>query len=147
MKVKYKGDVRSYRGNKDGLVYYYNHKLDCYIAREYRVPRYNDNNRRMGAVARNLRAIDPSQTYLNDLKIYLILHNERPDVEKPLRGNQWALYNKLMWAMARDLGLDLETLSRAAIESAGLPCRSVKQAVEAGLLAEVPGYEMLVGVM
>jgi len=42
-----------------------------------------------------------------------------------------------------DPSLDLETISRAHIQYHDLPCRSVRRAVEAGLLPPVRGYEEL----
>ena len=60
-----------------------------------------------------------------------------------MRGNLWGLFLKLMWAMAKMRGLDLEFLTRETIESENLPCRSVKDAVEAGLLPMVKGYEWM----
>ena len=37
--------------------------------------------------------------------------------------------------------IDLTTLTREDIIENNLSCRTVKQAIEAGLLPEVPGYE------
>ena len=39
--------------------------------------------------------------------------------------------------------IELEAITREQIEANNLPCRSVKRAVEAGLLPRVGGYEML----
>lgn len=143
MKVKYKELIRSYRGKMDGLVYYYHPGLRRCIAREYVKPRPTENNRRLAAVSANLRALEPAREYLQDLKVYRALVQQHPDTEHHVRGHQWILFTRLMWAQCRAAGLDPETVTRAQIEALELPCRSVKTAVEAGLLPEVAGYGLL----
>ncbi|MDI3504486.1 MAG: hypothetical protein PWP64_1422, partial [Candidatus Cloacimonadota bacterium] len=39
--------------------------------------------------------------------------------------------------------VDLKTITKAQIIEQDLPCRSVKRAVEDGLLLEIPGYQYL----
>jgi hypothetical protein len=51
------------------------------------------------------------------------------------------LYNKLMFAMQRTMGIPLAEITREMITDLDLPCSSVKAAVEAGLLPWVNGYE------
>ena len=143
MKVKYKELLRSYRGKMDGLVYYYHPYLRRCIAREYVKPRPTENNRRLGAVSANLRALEPAWEFRQDLKVYRSLLLQHPGTEHYTRGNQWSLFTRLMWSQCRAAGLDPEFITRAQIETVELPCRSVKAAVEAGLLPEVPGYELL----
>jgi hypothetical protein len=147
MKVSYKELVRTYRGKKDGIVYYYHPGLECYIAREYVKPKATENNRKTGAIMKNLKALNISEAYRSDLNYYLKLLRSHAKTEHYMRGNQWSMFLKLMWAMAKQRGLDLETLTRDMIESDNLPCRSVKAAVEAGLLPRVNGYELMTSVM
>jgi hypothetical protein len=95
-------------------------------------------------VNHNLKALDPSPGFRNDLKVYVKLFNSALDNwDKPLM-NWYNAYNKMMWSMARSLGLDLATLTRAQITEQALPCITVKDAVEAGYLPPVTSYEALV---
>ena len=142
MKVSYKNLIRAYRGKHDGLVYYYHPGLQRHLAREYVAPRSSESNRRIAAVARNLRALDISAGYRGDLRLYLRLLDSHADTEGTFRGNYWMLFTRLMWNLADCYCLDLETVTREDL--AGLPCATVKDAVEAGLLAQVPGCELLV---
>ena len=77
MKVSYKQLVRTYRGKKDGIVYYYHPGVECYIARAYVKPRATENNRKSGAIMKNLKALNISDAYREDLVVYLQnLHDE-----------------------------------------------------------------------
>lgn len=144
MKVNYKKPIRTYRGKKDGLVYYYHPGLERSLAREYVVPRATENNRKLRAVTQNLQELNPSPGYRDDLKVYIHLLKSHAATEHVFRGHYWNLYLKLMWAMAKVLNLDLEDITREQILTRELPCRTVKSAVEAGLLIPVSGFEMLV---
>jgi hypothetical protein len=143
MKVKYKHLIGAYQGRKDGLVYYYNPGLERCIAREYVIPKATEQNRKMGAVTANLKVLQPSEGFMEDLTVYLHLLRSHAATEHSFRGNQWSLYTRLMWAMARLMSKDLEILTREQIYAEELPCLSVKRAVEAGLLESVSGYELL----
>jgi hypothetical protein len=115
--------------------------LKVYLAKEYTKPRRSGQNERMAAVTRNLWALEPSPGWLYDLDIYRQIHNGNTGENEPQLLSAQGLYIKLMWAMGRKLGLDLATLTRDDI--ADLPCRTVKSAVEAGLLPRVAGCENL----
>ena len=141
MKVKYRELIRSYRGKHDGLVYYYHPGLERCLARSYVVPKATENNRKLAAVARKIRDLEPSSGYRDDLKVYLQLLKRQPDRGRQLYVNLWSLFTRLIWAQCRSAGLDPELVTREQIVE--LPCRTVKTAVEAGLLAEVPGYALL----
>jgi hypothetical protein len=143
MKVKYKHLIKSYQGKKDGLVYYYHPGIERCIAREYVVPRATENNLRMKAVAQNLKALNPSQGWREDLKVYLSLLKTHAKTENAFNGHYWSLYTKLMWQMARQMDIDLREITREQIYAQEMPCISVKRAVEAGLLPAVGGYEIL----
>ena len=136
MEVVFKNILKAYSGKCDGLVYYYNSRLDRVLCRRHVIPRQNTHNRRMAAISRNLKALNPAPEFVNDLKIYAALYRDAP-----LNGQN--VYIKLMYALARTYDVDLSTLTREQITELELPCATVKQAVEAGLLAPVPGYERL----
>jgi len=90
----------------------------------------------MAAISRNLKAQNPAPEFVNDLKIYAALYRDAP-----LNGQN--VYIKLMYALARTYDVDLSTLTREQITEQELPCATVNQAVEAGLLPPVQGYERL----
>jgi len=131
-----------YSGHCDGLVYYWNKRLGKMIARRYVVPKESNSNRWLGAISRNLKALELSSGYIEDLKVYVAMHNFQPH-DKCLASWRNA-FLMLMFALAKaDAEVDLLTITREQIESDDLPCISVKRAVEAGLLAPVSGYERL----
>lgn len=143
MKARLGSFFHSFSGKADGMVYYYNRRLGKVIAREYVKPRPSKANQRFGQVNENLRILGPSEGFKMDLRVYVDIYNSMiRNLEKPLL-NWYNAYTKMMWAMARDLGLDLATLTRDEIETQGLPCRRVKDAVQAGYLPRVKGFETL----
>jgi len=147
MKVTLKHRLRSYQGECDDLVYYYNRRTGTTLARRYVKPRYSSANHKLGQGARHLRALNPSPLYLQDLKLYIELHNSLRDPEDGLLNNRWALYTKVMYAQAKALGLSVTQLTPELIQAQQSPCRCVKTAVEAGFLEVVEGYERLTNPM
>ena len=140
MKVKCNPFI--YSGTCDGLVYYYNKRLGTMIARKYVYPRQSSQNRRIGSISRNLKALELSPGYKRDLDSYIALASFYGH-EKHWT-NWLSVFASLMYALAGKYPtVDLLTITRAQIYSENLPCISVKDAVEAGLLAEVHGYEKL----
>ncbi|MDD4219278.1 MAG: hypothetical protein PHR10_03745 [Sphaerochaetaceae bacterium] len=76
---------------------------------------------------------------MNELKRYVRPYNaDISEDEKPILSSHKLLI-KLMYAQAKALGIDILVLNWEMVESRNLPCRSVKSAIEAGLLAEVKG--------
>ncbi len=147
MKVTLKHRLGIYQGECDDLVYYYNSKLKTMVARRYTKPRASQSNARLSSNSKHLKALNPSAAFIADLKLYLLLHNSELKAGAKLINNHYALYTRLMYAQARALDIPVTELSRALIESAPLPCRSVKTAVEGGLIEEVEGYDRLTGLI
>jgi len=139
----------AYRGTCDGLIYYYSPQLGRLLVRQYTRPKISAQNRRMGRIARQLSALELSAAYKNDLRLYVDIHNAHLEKHETVLMNWNNAFYKLMWKLAADSPgyIDLETLTRAQIEANDLPCRTVKRAVEAGLLPPVNGYELLTAVM
>jgi len=52
-----------------------------------------------------------------------------------------------MLSQAEALSIPVTSLTKELIQCQSLPCRTVKSAVEAGLLSEVEGYERLENLM
>ena len=144
MKVYFKNMLQAYHGACDGLIYYYNPRLNRLLVRPHVKPRLNENNRRFAAIARNLKRIAPSQAFITDMTVYTDIHSRHAREGDRIYSTWYSAFLKMMYALqASDPGIDLEFLERIHIETNDLPCRSVKRAVEAGLLETVPGYELL----
>ena len=132
-----------FTGMLDGLIYYRSrHTGKLYVRRCFTF-KAHPRHAAYAAIQKNIFVIDPSQGYKADLKFYLLLYNQLPVADhKPLYS--WSnLYVKLMFAMqtADPAGIDLATITREEINEHNLPCRTVKAAIEAGLLVPVSGYE------
>ncbi|MEN6445989.1 MAG: hypothetical protein ABFC98_08105 [Candidatus Cloacimonas sp.] len=142
MKVKYRNLLKSYQGKNDGMVYYYNPHLKKSICRRYIYPKISQNNVHFAQINRNLKELNPSEGYRSDLKMYVNITK----AEKKERGNIcWNnIYRKIMFALAKDKGIDLATLTRTDIYSQNLPCKTVKESIEAGYLPPVVGYQTFV---
>jgi hypothetical protein len=132
----------TYSGTCNGLVYYYSKRLDQLIARRYVVPKASSQNRKIGAISRNLKHLELSEGYINDLKVYLALYNYQPREKCFITWRN--VFITLMFALERLVPeVDLLTITREQILGENLPCICVKDAVEAGLLEHVNGYERL----
>lgn len=94
-------------------------------------------------ISRQIKAIEPSEAYRSDFRNYLNVLRER---DQEIRLPSWySLYIKMLWAMQAKFPelVNLKSISKAQIIEQDLPCRSVKRAVEAGLLPRIPGYEYM----
>lgn len=141
MQATLKNIMLAYSGKCDGLVFYYNPRLDRMLVRSLPEFKPTENNRRLARIAANLKALGLSENFRLDLITYTELYRHE---QRDTNCSGWyCLFNKLMWALAKQLGIDLEALTRQQIMAQNLPCRSVKSAVNAGLLPPVTGYERL----
>ena len=129
-------------GSSEGMVYYYNKRLGKMIARKWVKPKTTAANRRLGTISRNLKNLQPSEGYIKDLRVYIALYDYSPGERHYMSWQN--VYLTLMYSLAKqNPAVDLLTLSREQITSDNLPCKCVKDAIEAGLLREVDGYEKL----
>ncbi|MDD2229956.1 MAG: hypothetical protein PHY48_11145 [Candidatus Cloacimonetes bacterium] len=143
MKVTLKAGLKGYSGKMDDVIYYYHPRLGRTLMR--RKPKnvkptpMNDTYR---SVSKNLKALEISEAYKADFSTYL---SKLRDEQEHIHYVSWYnLFIKMMWAMqAANPEVNLATLSRAQIEQENLPCKSVKDAVEAGLLQQVKGDKSL----
>jgi hypothetical protein len=143
MKAKLKRMLTGYSGKLDGLVFYRMPGEDKVGVRLYSKPRITQHNHNFGAVTRNLAALQPGAGFLEDLRVWKNIYNRQKQDYQEYRGNARSLYTRIMWRMAKLYSVDIARLTREEIAQADLPCRSVKRAVEAGLLPEVRDYELL----
>ena len=143
MKVHFKYGLKGYSGNVDEAIYYYNPKSKLTLMRPYVYPKLNHNNERTTNIMANLKLINPSLGYRQNLRDYIMFYNESKDFgHKPLVGWNTA-WLKLMFALQKAMPetVDLKTITREQIIDDDLPCKTVKAAIEAGLLPIMPDYE------
>ena len=135
-----------FTGKLDGLIYYRSRHTGKLYVRKCFSFQNHPRHAPYAAIQSNIFKVKPSPGYINDLKHYLLLYNLLPIADyKPL--NSWNnLYVKLMFAMqkADPAGIDLAVITREEIIQRNLPCRTVKAAIDAGLIVPVSGYERLV---
>lgn len=144
MKVLFKNLIQGYTGKADDYVIYYNRTLNKVIMRERPVYRNHPAHAPFKNVMKNLKVLNPSPAYRENCKAYLVEYNRIPaNINRNIV--TWSnLYQKIMWMLHRIRPeIELAELTRAQIESENLPCRSVKQAVQAGLIPKVRNYESL----
>ena len=144
MKVNFKYGLSGYTGKADDWVCCYDRISGKIYARKRVYPRLTEENARIANISRNIFALQPSEVYKNDLRLYLLRYNGlKVNRYKQLRS--WVnLYHLLMANMAKLYPeIDLKTITREQIYQENLPCISVKKAVEAGVLPQVNGYERM----
>ena len=146
MEVTFKNLLHAYSGKCDGIVYYFNRRMNKVIARKLPVTKPHRQNVELSAISTNLKNLNISEGYRGNLKVYTEMSRLSSGGGQSFYS--WSnVYMKLMFAMAKEYALDLKTITRGQIYDAMLPCISVKTAVEAGLLPPVSGYENLTQLM
>ncbi len=143
MKVYLKRNLAGYTGTVDEAIYYYNPKIKQTLMRPYKYPKLTHNNERITSIMTNLKHINPSEGYRQNLRDYIMFYNDSKEYgHKPLAAWNTA-WLKMMYALqkAMPMEVDLKTITRQQIIIDDLPCRSLKTAIEAGLLPPMPGYE------
>jgi len=132
-----------FTGKLDGLIYYRNPRSGkLYVRRRWKV-KPTAQTAVFTSSVRAVYALNPSPAYIRDLKDYMLQYNLLSEI-RPKPAWAWTnIYMRLMYAMQKAMpeSVDLCTLTRQQIYAQNLPCRSVKAAVEAGLLPVVKGYE------
>ena len=141
MRVKTRSIPGDLTGKVDGLVLYRNKHSNKLFARKPGVFVDHPGQKPFKNAQQAIYVLQPSGAFKQNLRDYLIAYNSLPDNEGREAHSWNNLYNKLMFAMQRQLGIPLATLTHQMITDLNLPCRRVKAAVEAGLLPLVKGYE------
>jgi hypothetical protein len=141
MKAYLKNQFKGYSGKMDGCVAYYHPVREVFLVRS--LPEFVPNIRtqKLHDIMVNLKQLNPSEAYKRDFKDYLFQYNQLEE-NRFRRLISWSnLYLKMLYAMQKAIpGVNLLILSRLQIETEDLPCRTLKSAIEAGLLPEVEGY-------
>jgi hypothetical protein len=143
MKATTKYGLKGFKGNVDDMIFYTLPNCDVMIGRS-RPSHFTQSAHHKGyrQIAQNLSKIKPGTAYKNDFKVYTALYKELPDA-KPGVSGWYNLYIALLWDLQKAGLVDLKTLTRQQIINNNLPCKSIKAAVEAGLLPEVLNYQHL----
>ena len=147
MEVSFKNLLKAYSGKCDGLVYYYNRRLNKVIARRLPNSKPHAGNKRMSAISHALKALKPSKAYRSDLKLYTELLRMQLGANAVSFYSWCNVFRKLMFALAKKYSLDLAILTRVDIYSQNLPCITLVAAIEDCLLPAVHGYERFIAEM
>lgn len=143
MKATVKEGIKGFSGKLDGAIYYYHPRLKRTLMRRAPKMPIQAKNIEYTTISRKIKAINPSDGYRNDFRNYLNYLLEKDD---SVRLPSWySLFIKMLWAMQAKYPdtVDLKNISREQIFAQNLPCRSVKNAIEDGLLPEIPGYQYM----
>ena len=143
MKVTVKDGIKGFSGRLDGAIYYYHPRLKRTLMRRQPKMPAQPQNADYATIAQRIKALNPSSAYRYDFKIYLSTLRDHDDqVTYP---SWYSLFVKMLWALQAKYPsqVDLKTLTRSQIIQQELPCVTVRDAVENGLLPMVPGIEYL----
>jgi hypothetical protein len=143
MKVKFKNMLHGYTGKADEMIYYMDSRTGKVYARRQFELKNHPAHKPFRQAQQQIYQVKPSSEYQYNLHDYCLSYNQLPDYkDKPIF--TWCqVYNKLMWAMQKTMPdkVDLKTITREQIYAQNLPCRTLKDAIDAGLLPAVEGYE------
>jgi len=133
-----------FTGKLDGLIYYRSRRTGkLYVRRQWSFKQPHPAHPQFRSAQRAIFALQPSQVYINNFRDYLGQYNLLRESEyKP--AHAWTnLYIRMMFALqkANPETVNLASITRQQIAEQNLPCRSLAQAVQAGLLPAVRGYE------
>ncbi len=143
MKAHFKYGLNGFTGTVDEAVYYYNPKLRKCLMRKYKYPDNPVNTERTISIMSNLKLLQPSEGYRLNFYDYLLCYNECKEYQhKPLISwnNAWL---KMMFALQKAMPeqVNLKTITREQIYAQNLPCISLRDAIDAGLLPMMPDYK------
>lgn len=148
MRASFQIGMPGLSGNAGELTFVRNYRSGRIYARKRRYPRLSEHHHKTGQIAKNLFRLEPSVTFIQDLRAYLLLMQKSRRLKERSVHSWTNIYYKMMFEMARRMPeLDLGTLTRAEIYERDLPCISVRRAVEALLLPNYAGYESLTAEM
>lgn len=144
MKASVKLMLPGFTGNMDDVVIYYNSKLNKFIARRKVSPKQTPDTTMVKDIHAFRRRIGVTEAYINDCREYIKLFNRK--YRKQGRAMiAWSnVYMKIMRALKQQYpDISFSSLSREEVMQRNLACKSVSDAVLAGYLDRVPGFERL----
>lgn len=143
MKVTFKNMLHGYVGKADNMIYYLNRRTGKVYARRSFTFKKHSGHAPFRTAQKQIYAIKPSKEYKYNLYDYCLSYNELPENQDSPVFSWCHVYNKLMWAMQKALPeqVDLKTITRNQIMDQNLPCKTLLDAIEFGLLPVVEGYK------
>jgi hypothetical protein len=143
MKVDYKLGMKGYSGHVDGMIYYYDKRSGVTLGRKMFKFKNHPGQPGFRSAQQQIYTIEPAQFYTYNLRDYIAEYNNLPGNELKQMRTWTNVYNKLMFAMQKAMPetVDLATITREQIYEQNLPCKTLKDAIDAGLLPKVKGYE------
>ena len=145
MKVKYKNLIAGYTGKADDSVIYLHKETGQFIIRRRPKVTLNPQNHDISNISSNLRKIQPSDAYKNDLRTYIFAYRQAR-IKNRKHFISWNnVYYTLLYEMQNQMPgqLDLKTLTREQIYDQDLPCKNVASAIQSGLLPKVADWAEL----
>ncbi len=137
-----------FTGNMDDVVIYYNSKINKYVIRRKVIPKHTPDNTIVQEIHAFRRRIMVSEAYLDDCREYIRLFNQKFRKQGRAMSTWPNVYMKVMRATKKQFPeLDFKTLTREEVVSTQLPCRTIADAVVAGYLEKVPGFEKLASLL
>jgi hypothetical protein len=148
MKPTFKHRVKTFKGvnRKENLVYYEYNDGDLVIARTLPKREITERNHTFGAITKHLHELyaSVSPEYKLDMSNYAILHSRLPATSHKLQASGSALFTGMMWKLKKqNPDIDLTTIQRDDIRKQGYPIRTILEAMNAGMLLEIPEASML----
>lgn len=143
MKVTFKNMIHGFVGKADEMIYYTNKRTGKIYARKTFSFDKHSGQPPFRQAQKQIYLIKPSDEYKFNLYDYCLSYNELPENQAKQVFSWCQIYNKLMWAMQKAMPaqVDLKTITREQIFEQNLPCKTLKSAIEYGLLPMVEGYQ------
>jgi hypothetical protein len=146
MKAKFIKGISGLSGKLDEMVYCLDKKSGTVWVREYVKPEETEQNHKVGSAARNFgvfkSAVSPD--YLNDLKDYADRYN-LSTMGKCSRLNSFTALMKALYSLKILIPeVDLLTITPEEVVANEYPLRTVQEAIDYGLLPEIPRSSDLV---
>ena len=135
-KVTYKYGVDKLKANLDDLIVYYSPKRHQNLARIWVMPEATEQNAVFGNVHRNLSRLWKSAdvAFKKDFRIYAEFLGGQTNSCIP----SYAVFIGMLYAYKKMVpAVDLRTLSKTEITDNDLPVKSIRTAINAGLLVPV----------
>ncbi|MDP8231894.1 MAG: hypothetical protein P9L91_04400 [Candidatus Zophobacter franzmannii] len=145
MKVHLAKPFNAFSGKLAGLVYYIDKFTGMGYCRDYVIPERTVNNTNLGNRTRNLSVYykNLSVGYVRDLKNYADRLNMML-LGHGTRVNGTSMNIKMMYLLKKAVpAIDLMTITPQEIVDMALPIRTIREAVDSGLIPHVARYEEL----
>jgi hypothetical protein len=146
MKTKLNASFKAMSGRLGKLVYCCDKDGNVCWVREYSYPEITEHNHEIGDIGKNLgkykKAV--STPYLTDLKDYIDRYRHSPNCTSGYI-NYASMLTKMMYALKKaGYPVDLYTVTPQVVVDNAFPVRTVKEAIENGLIPMVKRYDDLV---